>query len=139
MDGIIVLTIFPSLACVLIPFTATNMFVKSTLHFNAASFQDLSICAETLQILAERYDTADFYVNLLEESLVITHKMMLEDETTRGRNAQNKYSDFDKEVEVPLPQADIYSAVIRFQELSFSTGCIERSNPSLLRTQLISL
>lgn len=32
-----------------------------------------------------------------------------------------------KDVEVPLPQADIYSYVIRFQEISFAMGSVAKA------------
>ena len=68
---------------------------------------------------ARTYDAADFYMDILNESLDITHRMMLD---ARPGNTDLKV----KDVEVPLPQADIYSYVIRFQEISFATGSVAK-------------
>lgn len=68
-------------------------------------------------------------MDILNESWDITHRMMLDAESGKERHQSatraEKFPNTDakvKAVEVPLPQADIYSCVIRFQELSFVTG-----------------
>jgi hypothetical protein len=126
------LIICHSLQCILIPFTANNLFVKTTVRCNIVSIQDLSICAQSFRILSERYDAADFYMDILDESLVITHRMMLDGkagkERRQGDMRMETFGNTDsKIVEVPLPQADIYSYIIRFQEISFATGSVEKA------------
>lgn len=76
-------------------------------------------------------------MNLLNESLAITHKMLIGENSAMERSPQNceaeKVAIFDKnQDEIPLPQANIYSAVIRFQDMSFATGCIDKAKASLL-------
>ena len=116
---------------ILIPFTINNMFVKSALRCNVISLRCVSVCAQSLEILAERYDAADFYMALLDESLAITHRMMLEtgvgnQHSQPGRRREATLNSEPTPAEVPLPQVDIYSSVIRFQDASFATGCVEK-------------
>jgi hypothetical protein len=122
-----------SLQCILIPFTCNNLFVKTTLTCNIVSIEGLSICAKSFRILSERYDAADFYMDILNESLDITHRMMLDARPAKeawprdGMVEALINTDLKaKAIEVPLPQADIYSYVIRFQELSFATGSVAK-------------
>jgi len=81
--------------------------------------------------LAERYDAADFYMDILDESLVITHKMMLHEHLNNGnRKLDGRLERFTnvepKPEEISLPQADIYCSVIRFQDMLFAMGCVDR-------------
>jgi hypothetical protein len=99
--------------------------VKSTLRCNPVSLQDLSICARSFHILAERYDIADFYMKLLNKSLAITHEMMLhknavQDHRLCDENVEDFVTYNMKPAEVPLPPPDIYSVVIRFQSMSLA-------------------
>jgi hypothetical protein len=70
-------------------------------------------------------------MDILDESLVMTHKMMFH-EHLRKENVylEGKLEKLanagPKTAEIPLPHTDIYSSVIRFQDMSFAMGCLDR-------------
>ena len=70
-------------------------------------------------------------MDILDESLVITHKMMLHEHLNNGnRKLDGRLERFTnvepKPAEISLPQADIYCSVISFQDMSFAMGCVDR-------------
>lgn len=71
-------------------------------------------------------------MDILDESLVITHRMMLDGKVDKERWQRNMrvemFAHIDSEAaEVPLPQVDIYSYVIGFQRVSFATGSVTKT------------
>lgn len=95
------------------------------------SVYDLSVCFRALEILAERHEIADFFWELNNASIMLVHEHLAKQDCLRTTRVfadtleSRLISSCDEQGEVPLPQTDTYSSVLRFVKQSFVHGNIK--------------
>jgi hypothetical protein len=114
-----------------VPLTINSIFLKSAMRSSAQSVYDLSICFRAFEVLAERHEVADFFLELNNASMMLVHEDLAKRPSLRTTGVLKDIRDggaisfCGEQGKVPLPQTDIYSSVLRFVKQSFALGTVE--------------
>ena len=129
-----------SVLFVFVPLTLHNLFIKSSAHCNPSSVFDLATCVEILQILSDRYEVGDYFMDLVNASLAIAQDMCREGLAGNPPNGDPFPDSGDeglgKKFDAPLPPSNVHSLVIRFQDMALATGQIKTSNVATMNAYL---
>ena len=114
-----------------VPLTINSIFLKSSMRSSAQSVYDLSICFRAFEVLAERHEIADFFLELNNASMMLVHEdlakipLLRTTGVLKDSRGGRAISFCDEQGKVPLPQTDTYSSVLRFLKQSFTLGTVE--------------
>ena len=117
---------------IFVPLTINSTLVKSSIRNSAQSVHDLSICFRAFEILAERHEVADFFLELNHASMMIVHEALARSPLLRtttgvlqGSRDGGAISFCDEPEKALLLQTDTYSSVLRFLKQAFSQGTVQ--------------
>jgi hypothetical protein len=97
-------------------------------------------CLQALEYLSERYDDVDFFFNLHQAALSLTHRLMfqqsrlMEHQKHLGKGASSQFgrsADGDPEAVPPLARIDAYSQVLKLHKRILAEGSFDFAKDGL--------
>lgn len=133
------------LACISIPLTLNSVLLKTTVHSAPSLVHDLSNIFRAMEIMADRHEVGDWFLNLNDACLQFVHDTMSQESALRKpesaiRTHRNRDLNQSAAKAVqPASYLDAYCQVLKFQNQAFACGRIKMvSDDSVLPAERFS-